>query len=408
MIESNANNKKEQLKILLLENIHQDAVSNFRDAGFLVEEVKGSLSKQELINKIKGVHILGIRSKTKVTSEIIDNANELLAIGCFCIGIDQVDHEYASKKGIIVFNSPFCNSRSVAELILCEVIALSRKLCDKSAQMHKGIWDKSAEGCYEIRGKTLGIVGYGHIGSQLSVLAESVGMNVIFYDIENKLSIGRANKCNNLEEVLGNSDFVTLHVPQTEQTKGMISYSQLETMRSGSYLLNASRGNVVDLPALVQYLKSGHLSGASIDVYPEEPESNIKDWFNVLQGLPNVILTPHIGGSTAEAQHAIGQHVSSIIIDYVKYGNTKESINFPQISMDFTPNTHRLINIHHNHPGVLKDINNILSVFNVVSQIMITKGNIGYLIADVDKQTSNQIKQDIENLGSNIKTRLLY
>jgi len=320
---------KDDIKILLLENISELAVDSFRRQGFKVEALKHSPSEEELKRKIKGVHALGIRSKSKISEAILEHADSLLGIGCFCIGTDQVDLQAAQHRGIPVFNSPFCNSRSVAELILCEIITLSRRLGDVNRGMHKGVWDKSAKNCHEIRGKVLGIVGYGHIGTQLSVLAEAMGMRVLFYDIENIMPIGNSRRCDTLDQLLESSDYVTLHVPSTEQTKNLIGESEITKMKKGSYLLNASRGSVVVIPALRKALQSGHLAGAAVDVYPQEPQENTNDWTNDLQNMPNTILTPHIGGSTEEAQEAIGTEVADKLIKLINAGSTSTAVNFP-------------------------------------------------------------------------------
>jgi len=339
----------------------------------------------------------------------LECAERLLAIGCFCIGTDQVDLVAAEKCGIPVFNSPFSNSRSVAELIIGEIISLSRKLPDKIQESHKGTWNKSAKGCKEIRGKTIGIVGYGHIGTQLSVLSESMGMQVIYYDIVRMMPLGRAQMCPDLNSLLQRADFVTLHVPDTEQTKKMIGAAEINTMKKGSYLLNASRGAVVDIDALAAALRSGHLEGAAVDVYPTEPEENTKSWQSVLQGCPNTILTPHIGGSTEEAQEAIGHEVSHVLISLINRGTTEGAVNFPAISLPYGgPTTHRILNIHHNRPGVMRDVNAILSDYNVSGEILGTRKYVGYMIADVESAASAHIKKLISALPSSIRTRILY
>jgi len=400
---------KNKIKILLLENVHSAAVELLKKEDFQVECLKEALSEDELKVKIKDVHALGIRSKTKVTDEVLKEANRLLCIGCFCIGTDQVDLEAAEKRGIPVFNSPFSNTRSVAELIIAEIILLSRRLGDKSNDMHKGVWDKSAKDCHEIRGKTLGIVGYGHIGSQLSVMAESLGMNVIFYDIISVLPLGNSKRKETLEEVLTQADFVTLHVPKTDQTKNMITEKELKMMKKSSYLLNASRGTVVDIPALANSLKCGHLAGAAVDVYPTEPEANIKNWQNELQSCPNTILTPHIGGSTEEAQYAIGLEVADKLIKLINTGSTATAVNFPKLDLPVGPKgTHRILNIHKNVPGVLKNINTLLGDINVVGQMLAAKNTIGYLIVDVEKETSHNLREQMALLPTSIKTRILY
>eukprot|EP00026_Physarum_polycephalum_P009835 Phypoly_transcript_09972.p1 GENE.Phypoly_transcript_09972~~Phypoly_transcript_09972.p1 ORF type:complete len:445 (+),score=84.37 Phypoly_transcript_09972:56-1336(+) len=409
---------KNKIQVLLLENIHAVAVQAFKDEQFQVETFAGALPEDQLKEKIKRAHIIGIRSKSKLTESVLASAERLLAIGCFCIGTDQVDLVAAEKFGIPVFNSPFSNSRSVAELIIAEVISLSRKLPDKIQESHKGTWNKSAKGCKEIRGKTLGIVGYGHIGTQLSVLAEAMGMQVIYYDIVRMMPLGRAQMCPDLPSLLQRADFVTLHVPDTATTRQMIKKEQIYMMKKGSFLLNASRGAVVDVEALAQALREGHLEGAAVDVYPTEPEENTKEWKSVLQGCPNTILTPHIGGSTEEAQEAIGLEVSHVLINLINSGVTIGAVNFPEISLPYGgPNTHRILNIHQNRPGVLRDVNNILSEYNVISQvvgtqvsgqILGTKKYVGYMIADVESAASDNIKKAISALPSSIRTRILY
>jgi D-3-phosphoglycerate dehydrogenase len=400
---------KNKIKVLLLENIHPKAVAAFKTEQFQVETTAGALPEEQLKERIKDVHIIGIRSKTKLTDAVLKEAKRLLAIGCFCIGTDQVDLAAAEKYGIPVFNSPFSNSRSVAELMIGEIIALSRRLGEKTMEMHSGKWNKSAKGCREIRGKTLGIVGYGHIGSQLSVLAEGMGMRVIFYDVIRLMPLGRAKACADLNSLLQAADFVTLHVPDTDITRNMIGKEQLALMKPGSFLLNASRGKVVDIPALAAALKSGHLFGAAVDVYPSEPEENSNGWVTELQGCPNTILTPHIGGSTEEAQEAIGVEVSEVLISLVNTGSTLGSVNFPTIALPYGGDTtHRILNIHHNKPGVMRDVNSILSEFNVSGQILGTKKFIGYLIVDVESAASEEIKRRILELPSSIRTRVLY
>eukprot|EP01112_Ceratiomyxa_fruticulosa_P020212 TRINITY_DN6828_c0_g1_i2.p1 TRINITY_DN6828_c0_g1~~TRINITY_DN6828_c0_g1_i2.p1 ORF type:complete len:410 (-),score=72.96 TRINITY_DN6828_c0_g1_i2:143-1372(-) len=400
---------KSKIKVLLLENIHPNAVETFKKQNFQVELIAGALNEEQLKEKIKDVHILGIRSKTKVTHAALAVARRLLAIGCFCIGTDQVDLVAAEQAGIPVFNSPFSNSRSVAELIIGEIISLARRLPDKIREMHVGTWNKSAKACSEIRGKTLGIVGYGHIGSQLSVLAESMGMHVIFFDVIRIMPIGNAKPCHDLHTLLKTADYVTLHVPDTEHTRKMIGKDEIAMMKKGSYLLNASRGKVVDIPALKEALTSGHLGGAALDVFPVEPEENCKDFDSGLLGCPNTILTPHIGGSTEEAQEAIGKEVSEVLVDLINTGKTRGAVNFPEVELPFGgPQTHRVLNIHHNRPGVMRDVNFILSEFNVSGEILGTKKYVGYLIADVESAASTTIKERIAALPSSIRTRILY
>eukprot|EP00871_Galdieria_phlegrea_P005069 jgi/Galph1/5563/GphlegSOOS_G4266.1 len=401
---------KHPVKVLLLENVHQIGVRLLEKEGFQVEALKSSLTEEELMERIKDKHLVGIRSKTKLTESVLENASKLLAVGCFCIGTDQVDLDAAERLGIPVFNSPFANTRSVAELMIAEIICLSRKLFDASKSCHEGNWNKSAVECHEIRGKTLGIVGYGHIGSQLSVLAESMGMNVIFYDIIPVLPLGNSTSCKSLEEVLANADFVTLHVPKSPQTENMIGKKEIAMMKQGAYLLNASRGTVVDLDALADALRSGHLRGAAVDVYPKEPKTNGPGFESHLRHCPNTILTPHIGGSTEEAQQMIGEEVATALIKLVRSGSTVNAVNFPNLEVPFSTSTHRILNIHRNIPGVLRDINNILASrdTNVKAQVLGTTSEIGYLIVDVDKETSEEVRDAIAKLPTSLRTRILY
>jgi len=403
---------KDQIKILLLENIHQSAVTLFKAEGFQVESVSTALKEKELVEKIRDVHVIGIRSKTQLRALPISEGKRLLSIGAFCIGTNQIDLDHANKCGVPVFNAPFSNTRSVAEMILSEVIALARQLGDRSSEVHKGTWKKVATGSWEVRGKTLGVIGYGHIGSQIGVIAEMIGMNVIFYDRVTKLPMGNNKPMATLGELLANSDFVTLHVPETPQTKNMIGAEELALMKKGSYLLNASRGTVVVIPALADAIKRGHLAGAAIDVYPEEPEANGEGFKTELQGLPNVILTPHIGGSTSEAQEAIGREVATSLIRYINQGTTTGAVNFPHIDLPTVPGreTHRILNVHKNVPGVLRDINKIVSDknANIEAQVLATDSNIGYLVMDLGQDVSEDVKLGIAGLPTSIKTRILY
>src|SRR6266851_6825807 len=332
----------DRIEVLLLENVHATAHEIIGAEGFRIEAVSAALGEDELAEKLRSVHVLGIRSKTRVTERALEEAKRLLTIGCFCIGTNQVDLAAANRRGIPVFNAPFSNTRSVAELIVAEIIALARQLGDRSHEMHEGRWRKAAAGAFEVRGKTLGIVGYGHIGSQVGVLAEAMGMKVVFHDAGNKLPMGNNRACATLAELLQNADFVTLHVPATPQTREMIGAQQLAAMRKGSYLLNLSRGSVVVLPALADAIRAGHIAGAAVDVYPEEPESNSDGFDTPLRGLPNVILTPHVGGSTTEAQAAIGREVGSTLIKFVNAGATTSAVNFPNVELPPIKNTHRI------------------------------------------------------------------
>ena len=401
---------KDQIKFLLLENVHQSAHELIRSEGFALEAVPRSLKEDELAQKLRDVHVLGIRSKTQVTVRALAEARRLLSVGCFCIGTNQVDLAAANGRGVPVFNAPFSNTRSVAELIICEVIALARQLGDRSREVHEGRWRKAAAGSFEVRGKTLGVIGYGHIGSQVGVLAEALGMRVIFYDHTSKLPMGNNRACASLAELLAAADFVTLHVPATPQTEKMIGASELALMRAGSYLLNASRGSVVDLPALAEVLRSGHLSGASVDVYPDEPESNSDGFATPLRGLPNVLLTPHVAGSTIEAQEAIGREVATSLIKFVNAGATTGAVNFPQVEVPQARGAHRILNAHRNVPGVLRDINRIVSEkgANIQAQVLATDPNIGYLVMDLDQDVSSDVKKGIAALPTSIKTRILY
>ncbi|HTL36206.1 MAG TPA: phosphoglycerate dehydrogenase [Kofleriaceae bacterium] len=401
---------KSEIKILLLENIHPVAKEEFAAEGFQVELVKGALPEDELVERVKDVHVLGIRSKTQVTPRVIDAGRRLLSVGAFCIGTNQINLTHANRKGVPVFNAPFSNTRSVAELILAEVVMLSRHLGDRVREVHAGQWKKVAVGSHEVRGKTIGIVGYGHIGSQVGVLAEAFGMRVVFYDIAAKLPMGNNRSLPKLEDVLEQSDFVTLHVPETPQTKWMIAHEQIARMKKGACLLNASRGTVVDIDALAAGLKSGHLGGAAVDVYPEEPETNSDGFKSALRGLTNVILTPHIGGSTEEAQEAIGKEVSAALIKFINQGATTGSVNFPLVELPLTRGAHRILNVHKNVPGVLRDINRIVSDLdaNIRSQLLATDPDIGYLIMDLDKDVSQDVKKAVADLPTSIKTRILF
>jgi len=401
---------KDRIKILLLENIHPSAHELFRGEGFHIETLPGSLATEELASRIEDVHVLGIRSKTLVTDAVLARARRLLAVGCFCIGTNQVELAAANRHGIPVFNAPFSNTRSVAEMIMAEIVMLSRRLGDRVREMHAGQWRKVATDSYEIRGKTLGIVGYGHIGRQVGVIAEGLGMRVLFFDVAAKLPMGNNQSKKTLDELLLASDFVTLHVPETPQTRRMIGAAEMARMRSGSYLLNASRGTVVDIPALAEALKTGHLAGAAIDVFPEEPKSNSDGFATPLRGLGNVLMTPHIGGSTAEAQEAIGREVGAALIKFVNAGVTTGAVNFPHIDTALTSGKHRILNVHKNVPGVLRDINRLVSDMgaNIAAQILATDPDIGYLVMDLDQDVSRDVKKALAALETSIKTRILY
>ena len=401
---------KGEIKILLLENIHAVAAEAFRAEGFQVEQVKGALPEAELMQRVRDVHVLGIRSKTQVTERVLDEGRRLLSIGAFCIGTNQIRTTYANNRGVPAFNAPFSNTRSVAELILAEIVMLSRHLGDRSREVHEGRWTKSAAGAHEVRGKTIGIIGYGHIGSQIGVLAEAFGMRVVFFDVLAKLPMGNNRSLPKLEDVLREADFVTLHVPETPQTKNMIGAAELAHMKPGACLLNASRGTVVVIEALAAAIKSGHIGGAAVDVYPEEPETNSDGFLSALRNLPNTILTPHIGGSTEEAQEAIGREVSASLIKYINSGATTGAVNFPHIECQMSQGAHRILNVHKNVPGVLRDINKIVSDHNanIRAQVLSTDADIGYLMMDLDNDVSADVKKAIAELETSIKTRILF
>ncbi|RMJ27638.1 d-3-phosphoglycerate dehydrogenase [Aspergillus sp. HF37] len=412
----------EDVKVLLLENVNQTGRDILTEQGYQVEALKSSLPEDQLIEKIRDVHVIGIRSKTKLTARVLQEARNLVAIGCFCIGTNQVDLQYAADHGMAVFNSPFSNSRSVAELVIAEIIALSRQLGDRSNEMHAGTWNKVSNKCWEIRGKTLGIIGYGHIGAQLSVLAEAMGMNVVFYDVINLMALGTACQVPTLEALLAQSDFVTCHVPELPETKNMIGQKQFDQMKTGSYLINASRGTVIDIPSLILAMRSGKIAGAALDVYPNEPAGNgdyfnndLNSWGTDLRSLKNLILTPHIGGSTEEAQSAIGVEVSQALVKYVNEGTTLGAVNLPEVALRSLtmdePNHARVIYIHKNVPGVLRKVNEILGDHNVDKQMTDNRGDVAYLMADissVDTTTIKDLYEALESLASRIMTRILY
>jgi D-3-phosphoglycerate dehydrogenase len=401
---------KSEIKVLLLEGIHPVAAEAFAVEGFAVEQLTGALGEAELTERLRDVHVLGIRSKTQVTAGSLVEARRLLSIGAFCIGTNQIALRDANRHGVPVFNAPFSNTRSVAELIIAEIVVLSRHVGDRSREVHEGLWRKVAAGSHEVRGRTLGIIGYGHIGSQVGVLAESFGMHVVFYDVASKLPMGNNRSMPRLEDVLAIADFVTLHVPETPQTKEMIGPAELAAMKQGACLLNASRGSVVDIEALAAALRLGRLGGAAIDVYPEEPERNGAGFHSPLRGLANVILTPHIGGSTEEAQEAIGREVSTYLIKFVNRGTTASSVNFPQVELPLSRGAHRILNCHRNVPGVLRDINKIVSDHNanIRAQVLATDSDIGYLVMDLDNDVSHDVRKGMAALSTNIRTRILF
>ena len=401
---------RERTRVLLLENVHPSALEAFGVHGFDVECRKGALKEDELIRALPGFHLLGIRSKTRFTERVLAAADTLLSVGCFCIGVNQVDLAAANRRGVPVFNAPFSNTRSVAELIIGEMVALSRQLGDRSREVHAGVWSKVSSGCYEVRGKTLGIVGYGHIGQQLGVLAEAMGMRVVYHDTAVKLPMGNNRAVPSLGALLEQADFVSLHVPETAETRNLIGTAELRRMRPGSYLLNASRGSVVEIAALAAALADKHLAGAAVDVYPEEPETNSDGFRSELQGLANVILTPHVGGSTEEAQEAIGREVSHTLTTFMTTGATRGAVNFPQVELPSYRGGHRILNVHKNVPGVLRDVNRIVSDLgaNIASQMLSTDAQIGYLIMDLQKDVSADVSAGIAALPTSIRTRVLY
>jgi D-3-phosphoglycerate dehydrogenase len=402
---------KDKIKILMLENISDAAIKVFKDAGYAdIKKISGALSEEQLINEIKQVHMVGIRSKTQITEKVLQHAEKLQAIGCFCIGTNQVNLQAARKKGIVVFNAPYSNTRSVAELVIGASIILIRKILDKNKAAHEGQWNKDAKGSFEIRGKTLGIIGYGNIGSQVSILAESLGMKVIFYDNVTKLPLGNASSRKTLKEVVSKADVITLHIPETQQTKNLINKTLLKHFKKGSILINFARGEVVDLDALATSLKGGHLSGAAIDVFPIEPEKNGDPFSSSLQHIPNVLLTPHVGGSTEEAQHNIGEDVSAKLLQYLEMGATTGSHTVPEISLSPQEGTHRILHIHTNVPGVLSEINTTLSEnkINVLGQYLKTNDAIGYVVLDIDKKLSKNAVELLRKVKGSLKVRLLY
>lgn len=409
--ESKTSYPKEKIKILFLENISDVAVKKFRRQGYVqVEKISKALTEEQLIEEVKDVHILGIRSKTQITKNILEAAKKLQAIGCFCIGVNQVDLKSATKNGVVVFNAPYSNTRSVAELVIGASIMLIRRIPDKNKAAHEGVWMKDAKGSYELRGKTLGIIGYGNIGSQVSVLAEGLGMKVIFYDVETKLPLGNAEDAKSLRELLGKADVVTLHVPETSQSKNLINKNNLKFFKKGAILINYARGEVVDLEALRKSILDGNLGGAAVDVFPGEPEKNGDHFQTPLQDCPNVILTPHIGGSTEEAQQNIGEDVSVKLFNYLEKGITFGSHTVPALALPAQEGSHRILHIHNNVPGVLSEINTQLSKYkiNILGQYLKTNDEIGYVVLDVDKQLSAQALGLLKEVKATIKVRMLY
>ena len=401
---------KNRINVLLLENVHPVAVELMRAEGFNVETYPAALTEDELCEKIKNVSVLGIRSKTQITARVLENANRLMVIGAFCIGTNQIDLKSATKKGVAVFNAPFSNTRSVVELAIAEMIMLIRNIPDKSNSMHRGVWDKSAKGSFEVRGKKLGIVGYGNIGSQLSVLAEALGMKVLYYDIEEKLALGNAIKCKSLKELLTEADVVTLHIDGRPSNENLFSTPEFETMKKGVIFINLSRGHLVDIKALQAAIQSGKVAGCAVDVYPYEPVSNHEEFVSELRGLSNTILTPHIGGSTMEAQENIGGFVPGKMMDYINTGSTSNSVNFPNLTLPTLENAHRLIHIHHNVPGILARINQVLASngINIVGQYLKTTEAIGYVITDINKEYNKDLIKELRGIEHTIKFRILY
>ena len=403
--------EKDKIKILLLEGLHPSSVEVLKAAGYTnIEYHKGSLAEDELLEAVKDVHFIGIRSRTNLTEEVISAANKLVAIGCFCIGTNQVDLGAAAKRGIPVFNAPFSNTRSVAELVLGEILLLLRGVPEKNALAHRGIWKKSADHSFEARGKTLGIIGYGHIGTQLGIIAENLGMRVYFYDIENKLTLGNAHQVATMEELLNISDVVSLHVPETDSTKNMMGEKQFSQMKKGAIFINAARGTVVDIDALCAVMESGHLSGAAIDVFPIEPKTNADPFESPLLQFDNVILTPHVGGSTQEAQENIGIEVAGKLVKYSDNGSTLSSVNFPEASLPELRSCSRLLHIHENRPGILNKINNIFAEdgINIAAQYLQTSPEMGYVVIDVETPRSEEALAKLKSIEGTIRARILH
>lgn len=402
---------KEKLKVLLLENVHPAAVKMFKNSGYSDIEIHtGSLSEKELMDKISKAHILGIRSKTMLTDTVLKKAEKLLAVGAFCIGTNQIDMKSATRAGIAVFNSPFSNTRSVAELVIGLSIILMRRIIEKNDGAHKGLWLKESSGCFEVRGKTLGIIGYGHIGSQVSVLAEAMGMKVIFHDVASKQSLGNASPCRSLDELLKTSDIISLHVPGNSETKNLINNSRLKKMKKGAILINLSRGDVMDVKAVKEALLTKQLGGLGVDVFPEEPQSNKDVFSSPLQNISNAVLTPHIGGSTMEAQEAIGLDVAEKLISFTETGSSNGSLTVPEISLPLFNNAHRILHIHHNVPGVLSQVNGVLSKMkvNILGQYLQTNREIGYVVLDIDKKSSAKVMSELKKVKNTIRSRDLY
>jgi len=406
--------EKDKIKVVLLEGIHENAVKMFKEAGYSnVDHYPAALDADELKSVVSEAHFLGIRSRTKLTEDVIDAASKLTSIGCFCIGTNQVDLQAAAMRGIPVFNAPYSNTRSVAELVLGQIIMLLRGIPKRNAAAHEGDWLKNAHGSYEARGKTLGIIGYGHIGSQLSVLAESLGMNVIYFDVVNKLAMGNANSCSSMDELLEKSDVVSLHVPANDQTKNMITATELAKMKKGAHLINAARGNVIVIEDLAAALESGHLAGAAIDVFPVEPAGKDEQFESPLRGMSNVILTPHIGGSTQEAQENIGIEVADKLITYSDNGSTLGAVNFPEVSLPVKDRTHtRFMHIHRNVPGVLLKINDVFARrgINISGQYLRSEGGVGYVVVEVDEEIKpgEGVRKELSGIEGTLRVRFLF
>jgi D-3-phosphoglycerate dehydrogenase len=401
---------KDKIKVLLLEGLHPSGVGRLREERYAVTAHKRAMDESELAEAIADVHLLGIRSKTLITKRVLDKARRLLAVGAFCIGTNQIDTDAARGRGVPVFNAPYSNTRSVAELVIGLLIALFRGLHDKVRAAHDGVWIKSAQGSVEVRGKTLGIVGYGHIGQQVSVLAEAMGMRVLYYDIVDKLGMGNAMRMPDMRSLLEQADAVTLHIPGGRDNEGLIDSPALAHMKKGAHLVNTSRGTVVDIPALCEALRSGRLGGAAIDVFPQEPKSIRESFTSPLQHMPNVILTPHIGGSTLEAQRNIGLEVAGKLIRFTNNGSTDGAVNFPNVLLPELVDTHRLLHIHANVPGVLQQVNGVFADagINVAAQYLRTLEDVGYLIVDVEKSTSRDVLRGLKQLPETIRVRALF
>lgn len=410
---------KNKIKAVLVEGVHPAGVTVLRDEGFQVETLAGAPDEAKLLKLVQDAHLLGIRSKSEVTAKVLAAAPKLLSVGCFCIGTNQVDLADARKRGVAVFNSPFGNTRSVAELTLAEIIALARRLTEKTEQMHRGLWDKSAAGAHEVRGRTLGIIGYGHIGSQISVLAEALGMRVLYYDIISKLALGNARQVRTLNDLLKDSDVVTLHVPATSQTKNMIGAAQIKRMKPGAALINNARGSVIEIPALAAALKSGHLSGAALDVFPEEPAAKGEPFESEVRGLPNVILTPHVGGSTEEAQESIALDVVGKLLKFVNVGSTTGAVNVPQAELPEQTfrageggelRRHRILHFHKNVPGVLSKMHRIIADLgaNIAAEHLQTDQDLGYVVLDVDPTDGKKVLEGLRKIPETVRVRMLW